>query len=122
MTPKELDMREIDKLVEKVLPMPDEISLPMKLGREIVFSVRSKLRDALTSGVLCEPLSVEEIEKIIKDNYDDFLSYYYNSPCSGCKEGHASMWKTIVESPQWKEWQKVGQYDFAECNESGIIS
>ena len=44
-----------------------------------------------------------EIEK----HYDDFLHYYYNCPCKGCPEGHASMWKSIVESPQWKEWEKV---------------
>jgi hypothetical protein len=32
------------------------------------------------------------------------------------------MWKSIVESPQWKEWEKVGMYDFAECDELGVMS
>lgn len=64
----------------------------------------------------------------------------YCTPCSGCKDGHPSFWKTIIESPQWKEWQKeqtrrfrnleqvgnkmVGEtcYDMAEVEELGCIS
>jgi hypothetical protein len=61
-------------------------------------------------------------KELIEKNYDDFLHYYYNCPCKGCPEGHASMWKSIVESPQWKEWEKIGMYDFAECDELGVMS
>lgn len=57
----------------------------------------------------------------IKRHLDEFLGYYYNAPCLGCPEGHASFWKTIIESPQWKEWKKVGQYDFAECECLGAM-
>jgi hypothetical protein len=28
------------------------------------------------------------------------------SPCPGCKDGHPSFWKTVVESPQWELWEK----------------
>ena len=58
---------------------------------------------------------------------------YYWSPCVGCKDGHNSFWKTIVESPQWKKWEKensrrmhlnpIGKcFDADECRECGWIS
>ena len=63
-------------------------------------------------------------EEIICENckkpYSEHTCYW--SPCVGCEGGHPSFHKTIIESPQWKAWQKVGQYDFSECNELGIIS
>ena len=62
-----------------------------------------------------------EVKKVIEKHFDEFLSYYYNTPCSGCPEGHASFWKTIIESPEWKMWQKVGHYDFAECECLGVM-
>lgn len=62
------------------------------------------------------------IKEIIQEYWDEFLSAYFHQPCAGCKNGHNSMWQTIVESPQWKEWEKVGRYDFAECDELGIMS
>lgn len=62
------------------------------------------------------------LKDIIKKAMDEFLSFYYNTPCSGCPEGHASFWKTIIESPQWEAWKKVGHYDFAECEELGVCS
>src|SRR3990167_3537915 len=54
--------------------------------------------------------------------YDKFLRKYYNDQCEGCPEGHASFWKTIIESPEWKEWIKIAEYDIPECEELGIIS
>jgi DNA-directed RNA polymerase subunit M/transcription elongation factor TFIIS len=64
----------------------------------------------------------EQME-LIKKNYDDFLNYYYNSPCSGCPEGHSSFWKTVIESPQWKAWvASRPNYDIPECEALGIIS
>jgi len=57
----------------------------------------------------------------IEKNFDDFLNYYYKTPCPGCGH-HNSMWATIVESEEWKEWKKVGLYDFSECDELGIMS
>ena len=65
-----------------------------------------------------EALSKDFIEK----HYDEFLGYYYNSPCSGCKGGHSSFWKTIIESPEWEEWEASRPpYDFSECEELGIM-
>ncbi len=61
-------------------------------------------------------MTTKEIEK----NFDEFLRYYYKAPCSGCGK-HNSMWATIIESPQWKEWVQVGQYDFSECEELGVL-
>jgi hypothetical protein len=63
----------------------------------------------------------------------------YWSPCEGCKDGHPSFWKTVVESPQWKLWQgeqsrrlhllcqeklpkNVATYDMPEVEECGWIS
>lgn len=46
-------------------------------------------------------------------------------PCSGCGH-HNSFWATVIESPQWKLWQKEQSLrptrDMAECEELGIIS
>lgn len=58
----------------------------------------------------------------IQEHYDEFLGYYYNLPCDGCKDGHPSFWKTIVESDEWKAWEASRpSYDFAECEELGIM-
>lgn len=50
----------------------------------------------------------------------------YLAPCSGCKDGHPSFWKTVVESPQWKAWathaEKEMLYDIPEVVQCGIIS
>lgn len=68
----------------------------------------------------------EEKIKEIEENYDDFLKYYYNSPCNGCPEGHPSFWKTVIESKEWKLWEeeqsKNPTRDMAECEELGIMS
>ena len=68
----------------------------------------------------------EQRKQYIEAMFDDFLHYYYCVPCNGCPEGHSSMWKTVIESPQWKLWQKEQQknplYDMSECEELGIMS
>lgn len=58
----------------------------------------------------------------IDENWDEFLAAYYLQECPGCKDGHSSFWRTIIMSEEWKDWQKVGQYDFSECNDLGIMS
>lgn len=63
----------------------------------------------------------------LNSSWDDFLKAYYWQPCIGCKEGHPSFWKTIIESPEWKKWRKYAWedkmlYDFSEVEELGIIS
>lgn len=49
----------------------------------------------------------------------------WERPCSGC-EHHDTFWKTVVQSPQWKEWyehaSKNTLYDVDESQELGIIS
>lgn len=58
----------------------------------------------------------------IKENYDEFLRYYFNAPCSGCPEGHSSFWRTITRSPEWKAWTDTDpHYDIPECEELGIM-
>jgi len=62
------------------------------------------------------------VKEFIEKHYDEFLGYYYNSSCSGCKDGHASFWKTITESDEWKKWKASNpMYDFAECEELGLM-
>jgi len=44
-----------------------------------------------------------------------------------CSDGwHDSFWKTVIESPQWKAWQKEQSrnmtYDMPEVEELGYIS
>ena len=65
------------------------------------------------------------VKSVIVKYYDDFMHYYYNAPCPGCPEGHASMWKSLVESPQWLQWEKVANkrgWDVDESRECGIMS
>jgi hypothetical protein len=71
-------------------------------------------------------------EQIVEENHkpcfcDKCLSAYYWHLCEGCKDGHPSFWKTVIESPQWKEWREYNfkdnlLYDFSEVEELGIIS
>lgn len=50
----------------------------------------------------------------------------YWEPCAGCKDGHPSIWKTLVESPQWKAWYEHASknmlYDVDESQELGAMS
>lgn len=87
----------------------------------IVLSKKAKIWMAQRLSEFEQKIREEVLNKRFDDNYDDFLHYYYKQKCSGCGH-HNSMWATIIESPQWKEWKKVGQYDFSECEELGIMS
>ena len=57
---------------------------------------------------------------------DDCLYSWYWTPCPGCKDGHNSFWKTVIESPQWKLWQieqsRNPTRDMPEVEELGQIS
>ena len=103
---RRLSVDEIEKIIlENILIKPPTVK---------------KLAHAIFSA---QPQESPEVkEEIIKKYYMDFLEYYYNSPCPGCPEGHESFWKTIIESDEWKEWSKIGQRDFPECEELGIMS
>lgn len=57
----------------------------------------------------------------------------YSAPCVGCKDGHASFWKTVTESAEWQVWYKEQQrrfhtqelqevFDIDESTECGWIS
>jgi hypothetical protein len=45
--------------------------------------------------------------------------------CSGCSDGHPSFWKTIVESKEWKDWEKEQienpQFDIDESRVCGWL-
>ena len=65
----------------------------------------------------------------INKNWNTFLNVYYHQPCIGCKNGHSSFWRTIIESREWKKWKKYnfkkslsGNWDFSENEELGILS
>lgn len=50
-------------------------------------------------------------------------SHQKNVPCRGCKGGHDTFWKSVVESPQWKAWEEsLPDWDVDECRECGHIS
>lgn len=51
----------------------------------------------------------------------------WSAKCPGCPDGHPSFWKTVVESPQWKAWEKYQSgkqqaYDVDECRECDVMS
>ena len=55
--------------------------------------------------------------------YSEHTCYW--QPCEGCPNGHNSFWKTIVESKEWKEWEKVAYengFDWSESTECGWLS
>lgn len=58
----------------------------------------------------------------------------WETECESCG-GHSGFWKTVVQSPQWIEWEKYNNslswedrkkldlmYDIDECRECGWIS
>ena len=66
----------------------------------------------------------QEMAEFINAHFDDFLHYYYKIPCPGCGH-HNSFWATIIESEEWKAWKKFNNnqnWDWAECEELGIMS
>lgn len=79
---------------------------------------------ALKNMVLADEQTMERPHKTC--TCDQCLYYWYCPPCSGCKDGHPSFWKTVIESPQWKLWQKEQRKnptrDMAEVEELGTIS
>lgn len=65
----------------------------------------------------------DKLKAILDTHYDDFLAYYYCTPCAGCNDGHPSFWKTIIESQEWKNWKKDNDnWDWSENEELGILS
>ena len=75
--------------------------------------------------------------KFIEMHFDEFLHYYYKTPCKGCGS-HNSFWATVIESPQWLKWReelnkrmKRGKivkgkfsenvYDLSEVEELGFL-
>ncbi|MDE2098441.1 MAG: hypothetical protein KGL39_14405 [Patescibacteria group bacterium] len=68
----------------------------------------------------------ERIRTLIAER-DNALAKWHahqkNIPCKGCKNGHDTFWKTVVESPQWKEWEAANtHFDVDECRACGHIS
>lgn len=64
----------------------------------------------------------KEIVELKKQAVDLKRGWHY--PCDGCEDGHPSFWKTITESPQWKDWEKgawEAGYDYDECEQGGMI-
>ena len=58
---------------------------------------------------------------------DTCMADRYCHACPGCKGGHPSFWKTVIESPQWAKWKEYAWkkkllYDFPEVEELGCIS
>lgn len=81
----------------------------------------------------------DSIRYLLREVEDKCEARRYWSPCEGCKDGHPSFWKTVIESPQWKLWQEeqsrrmhllaqeklpkeVEVYDMPEVEECGHIS
>lgn len=61
-----------------------------------------------------------------RNERDEAKRGWWHSACSGCPNGHPSFWKTVIESPQWKEWARRpstnANFDIAEVEECGWIS
>ncbi len=75
----------------------------------------------------------EAIKSFISDLLEQKEKDRYWEACTGCKDGHPSFWKTVVESPEWQLWEKEQSrrfssqemddiFDVDECAECGHIS
>lgn len=68
----------------------------------------------------------ERIHQLCQER-DEALTKWYahqkNVPCPGCKDGHDTFWKTVIESPQWRAWEgHTRNFDTTECAACGHIS
>lgn len=67
-------------------------------------------------------LFVENMEKVIEDY---LRKETWEQSCAGCGH-HDSMWKSLVQSPQWKDWYEHASknmlYDVDEAQEFGCMS
>lgn len=68
----------------------------------------------------------ETLEEVCLQRDDALVKWHAhqkNVPCPGCKEGHDTFWKSVVESPQWLAWEESSpKWDVDECRECGHIS
>lgn len=78
-----------------------------------------RLRSTLTQ-------SQEQVKALILERdaaLENWHSHQKNVPCSGCEGGHDTFWKTVIESPQWQEWERyTKEWDVLECSACGHIS
>ena len=72
---------------------------------------------------MIQKLSLEVGKENLKIKEAWSKNYCWRYPCS---DGwHDSFWKTIIESPQWEAWSKIGYkqgFDVEECRECGWLS
>lgn len=84
------------------------------------FSTDSDVREKMTEDIVRHCLLAKQ------EALEEQGLYRYWEPCDGCKDGHPSIWKTLVESPQWKAWydhaSKNMLYDVDESQELGVMS
>lgn len=76
------DMRELDEIVEKVLPKSDNCfckdspyDCASCLANSQVDSDRVRVFEAIKSGLLCEPMTVEEIRKLLLPHFAYRMTY-----------------------------------------------
>lgn len=67
-----------------------------------------------------------DVERLIPERdgaLTQWQAHQKNVPCSGCKNGHDTFWKSVIESAQWKAWCASGPtWDVDECTACGHIS
>lgn len=68
---------------------------------------------------------IGDIQAILTQREQEIEKERWEQPCKGCGH-HDTMWKTLVTSPQWQEWEKYAGdnmlYDVDECRELGVMS
>lgn len=86
----------------------------------VVLAERVKELEAIlfAKKMLIKTMVTERDEALTK-----WHAHQKNVPCSGCKNGHDTFWKSVIESPQWVEWARTTRdFDTAECEGCGHIS
>lgn len=73
-----------------------------------------------TFSISCGCEAEEFITHKIKDHFMENPSPEYESKCTGCGT-HPSFWKTVVESKEWSEWEKIANKEGFDCDESREI-
>jgi hypothetical protein len=90
---------------------------------ELIMSKEIELYHLGLSEKIRNEIDMKTICPKCKTPYSEHSCYW--SPCSGCPDGHASFWKTIVESNEWREWEKIAYkkgFDSDESRECGLFS
>lgn len=89
---------------------------------DLATCLRTRLEQA-EDKIAANTIDVNKAYKSRDEVLVKWHAHQKNVPCPGCQKGHDTFWKSVIESPQWVEWEKAtAEWDTAECAGCGHIS